>query len=92
MAAKLVGARGSVHSLEALIHAAEEGNPSADLGSALPVSKKELKEAAQCEEAPLVEPEETVEPPEEPAEDVEESGESRTPRFGLGRALGWPPH
>lgn len=81
----LLSGRSSVHSLEALIHAAEEGQAAPSIPE---VSKKELKDAAQCEEAPLVEPEETVEPPEDPFEDVEGVGENLAPP-SRARELPW---
>jgi hypothetical protein len=66
MSRDLLGGRASVHSLEALLHAAEEGQAHPSIPE---ISKKELADSvAKGEEGTLVEPEETVEPPEDAQE------------------------
>jgi len=82
MSRSLVGARGETHSLEALIHAAEAGEGSDTSG----VKEKELKVAAVATEegAPAaLEPEEVIEPPEDPDNDNAEYGEMHHNHPGL---------
>ena len=74
---KLLAGRGATHSLEALISAAEAGTVETP-----EVTKKELASSAKTaeEHVPLsVDPEETVEPAEDPDNDNAEYGKRRCP-------------